>query len=127
MECLLEKMEQDGLEGMFVSRPVNVKYVSHYTGEDSYLLLTRRAKYFITDPRYTEQVSYECPDYTIVEWRDTYGSVAAALGALARDNQLKTIGYEASHLTVAQYQAFQKELTAELVVPPGIETSVLGS
>ena len=76
MEQLLAYMQKEHLDGMFISRPVNVKYVSHYTGEDSWLFITEQEKFFLTDPRYTEQVSYECPDYTILNWRDTYGSFA---------------------------------------------------
>ncbi len=72
MEQLLAYMQKEHLDGMFISRPVNVKYVSHYTGEDSWLFITEQEKFFLTDPRYTEQVSYECPDYTILNWRDTY-------------------------------------------------------
>ena len=44
MERLLEQMEKAGLEAMFISRPVNVKYVSGYTGDDSYLLITNHKK-----------------------------------------------------------------------------------
>lgn len=120
MEQLLEYMRGANLQGMFISRPVNVKYVSHYTGEDSYLFITEKEKYFITDPRYTEQASYECPDYTIVEWRDAYGSIAKALGTLAEKNQVTAIGFEDTYLTVAQYRAFQGEMKAELVPADGV-------
>ena len=57
MEQLLAYMQKEHLDGMFISRPVNVKYVSHYTGEDSWLFITEQEKFFLTDPRYTEQVS----------------------------------------------------------------------
>ena len=83
MEQLLAYMQKEHLDGMFISRPVNVKYVSHYTGEDSWLFITEQEKFFLTDPRYTEQVSYECPDYTILNWRDTYGSIGKALAYAA--------------------------------------------
>ncbi|MDY5484798.1 MAG: Xaa-Pro peptidase family protein [Clostridium sp.] len=118
MERLLEFMEKAGLSAMFISRPVNVKYVSHYTGEDSFLFITEKEKFFLTDPRYTEQVSYECPDYTIVNHR-AHGSVAKALAAIIKEHPVKTIGYEATHLTVSDYLQFQKELDAELVPADG--------
>ena len=57
MERLLAYMEKEQLDGMFISRPVNVRYVSHYTGADSWLFITRQERFFITDPRYTEQVA----------------------------------------------------------------------
>ena len=101
MEQLLAYMQKEHLDGMFISRPVNVKYVSHY-------------------PRYTEQVSYECPDYTILNWRDTYGSIGKALAYAAEKVGAKTIGFEAAHLTVEQYQNLQSEVKAELVPADGI-------
>ena len=51
MEQLLAYMQKEHLDGMFISRPVNVKYVSHYTGEDSWLFITEQEKFFLTDPR----------------------------------------------------------------------------
>ena len=122
MEQLLAYMQKEHLDGMFISRPVNVKYVSHYTGEDSWLFITEQEKFFLTDPRYTEQVSYECPDYTILNWRDTYGSIGKALAYAAGKVGAKTIGFEAAHLTVEQYQNLQSEVKAELVPADGIRS-----
>lgn len=46
MEQLLAYMQKEHLDGMFISRPVNVKYVSHYTGEDSCFLSRSRKNSF---------------------------------------------------------------------------------
>ena len=99
MEQLLSCMSKKGIQGMFISRPVNVNYVSHYTGADAYLLITEQEKFFITDPRYTEQASIECPDYTLIEWRNTYGTVAAAVNMIAETMGLKAIGFEDTYMT----------------------------
>ena len=120
MEQLLAYMQKEHLDGMFISRPVNVKYVSHYTGEDSWLFITEQEKFFLTDPRYTEQVSYECPDYTILNWRDVYGSIGKALAFAAGKVGAKTNGFEASHLTVDQFKDLQSQVEAELVPADGI-------
>lgn len=112
---IAEYLECNQLGAFFISRPVNVKYVSGYTGEDSCLFLTPNKKYFITDPRYTEQVSYECPDYTLVEWRKEFGSIPGAVAGLAKKEGLKTIAFEADHLVVNFYQEIQKQTEAELV------------
>ncbi|WP_194611164.1 M24 family metallopeptidase [Clostridium vitabionis] len=114
-EKLRKYMEEQKLDGFFISRPVNVKYISSYTGEDSYLLITQKAKYFITDPRYTEQVSIECPDYTIVDWRAEIGSVPGTAAFLANQDHLKNLAFEADHLTVDIYQHIQEKTKAELV------------
>lgn len=120
MDRLLASMKEKKLPSFFISRPVNVRYVSGYTGEDSWLFVTEQEKYLITDPRYTEQAALECPDYRIVEWRDTYGSLAKALAALASEAKVSAIGFEAEHLTVSQYRAFELELKAEPVAADGI-------
>ena len=83
-EQLTAKMEELCLDGYYVAKPVNVRYISGYTGADSALLITKNRKYFLTDPRYTEQVSYECPDYEIVNWMGTSASMAACAKALAQ-------------------------------------------
>ena len=120
MEKLLEYMEEHHLDGYFVSRPENVKYISHYTGEDSYLFLTAGKKFFITDPRYTEQVSYECPDYTIVEWRKNYGSIGGAAAGLAAQEGVKAFGFEATHVTFDLYNAMREKAACEMVPTQGV-------
>ena len=67
MERLLNIMRERNLDGYYISRPVNVNYISHYTGADSFLFITEGEKFFLTDPRYTEQAAMECPDYTIAD------------------------------------------------------------
>ncbi len=120
MEKLYGEMQKNGWQSFLVSLPVNVKYVSGYTGADSFLLLTQGKKYFITDPRYTEQASMECPDYTIFEWRP-YGSLGKALAVLAEQEHLKNMAFEAGHITAAQYQSFQQEMKGtELVATQGV-------
>ena len=106
MERLLNIMRERNLDGYYISRPVNVNYISHYTGADSFLFITEGEKFFLTDPRYTEQAAMECPDYTIVNWR-AYGSQAKAVGDLAAKCQCKAIGYEDDFMTVDQYHGFQ--------------------
>lgn len=119
MERLLEYMENAGLQAMFISRPINVRYISHYTGEDSFLLITPGKKFFLTDPRYTEQASYECPDYTILNHR-AYGSLAKALAAIVQEHKIQTIGFEDTYVTVADYTEFRSETAAELIPADGI-------
>ena len=69
VQKLLTYMEKENLEAFYISSPANVRYISGYTGDDSYLVITKNKKYFITDPRYTEQAAEECPDYQIYNWR----------------------------------------------------------
>lgn len=44
-----------GADAFFIAKRVNVRFASGWTGDDSFILLTRDKKYFLTDPRYIEQ------------------------------------------------------------------------
>ena len=70
LEKLNSYLDESKIEGFFISRPQNVRYVSKYTGDDSYLFITKKENYFITDPRYTEQALLECPNFNIINWRE---------------------------------------------------------
>ena len=94
MNKLLETMKKQGLDGFFVSKLMNVRYVSGYTSDDAYLLITEKGGYFLTDPRYTEQAGKECPDYRIVNWRADGGSVAGAVNRISKELGLKRVAFE---------------------------------
>lgn len=55
LEELRSYMEKEGLDGFYIAKPANVRCISAYTGDDSYLFIDKANQYFITDPRYTEQ------------------------------------------------------------------------
>lgn len=119
MERLLEIMKNRGLDAFYVTLPINVRYMSGYTSDDAYLFITESEKFFITDPRYTEQASMECPDYTILNHRK-YGSLAKTIAPIVEKKGIKSIGFEDSHMTVNEFQAFRNEVKAEMVPASGI-------
>ena len=44
-----------------VSNPLNVTYISGFTGDSSWLLLARDRTVVVSDGRYEVQISEECP------------------------------------------------------------------
>lgn len=108
-------MEEHQIDSFFIAKPANVRYISSYTGDDSYLYITKTNQYFITDPRYTEQASYECPSYEIVNWRTPGNTIGKTVGVLSVKEQAKTIAFEEDHLTFAFYKSIQQEVKADLV------------
>lgn len=115
IEKLRKYMEENKLDAFFVAKPANVRYISSYTGDDSYLFVTQKNQYFITDPRYTEQASYECPDYEIVNWRTPGNTIGKTIGVLSGQEEARTIGFEQDHLTFAFYDSIRTAVSAELV------------
>lgn len=116
IEQLREYMEREGLDGFYVAKPANVRAVSAYTGEDSFLFITKSKQYFLTDPRYTEQASYECPEYEIRNWRSTRSrSIGEAVALCAEEEKVERIGFEQDYLTFGAWKSMQDAMKVELV------------
>lgn len=115
IDKLLTYMEKNHLEGFFVSKPENVRYISGYTGEDSFLFITKDKKYFITDPRYTEQASYECPTYEIINWRLPGKVLGDAIVALTETTHIRNLAFENTYITFDKYNSLCEKLSIELI------------
>ena len=58
LRSLIKEAQADAL---LVTNFKNVTYLTGFTGDDSYLLVTLDGETLITDPRYTTQLEEECP------------------------------------------------------------------
>ena len=58
---LLQQLRQEALGGLLVSNPVNVTYLTGFSGDSSYLLLAGQKALLLSDGRFTEQIAEECP------------------------------------------------------------------
>ena len=120
MDRLLQEMEAQHLDAFFITNEVNIQYVSHYTSDGAYLLITPGEKFIITDPRYTEQATIDCPNFTVVEWRRKYPTVASALASIYEKVHFKTVGYESGSMTVDDFDEYSKAVPAEWVKFNGV-------
>lgn len=110
----LEAARKHNADSMLIMNKPNVRFVSGYTGDDSYLLICEKGSFFLTDPRYTEQAAAECPDFKLVLWRK-YGSVAKAVAELAKENGLRAIAFEANETSFSTYDGLRSAYGGELV------------
>jgi len=60
-ERLRKQLRQSEARSILVTHPVNVTYLTGFTGDDSYLLLTEDEELLLSDPRFADQISEECP------------------------------------------------------------------
>lgn len=111
---LLSYMDKNNIDAFFVAKKANLRYISNYTGDDSFLLVTKSDLFFLTDPRYTEQANAECPDYEIVLWK-TKPSLGACLNEIVQKLNIKTIAFESDNLNYGNYNDFKEHIKAELV------------
>ncbi|MCH4891014.1 aminopeptidase P family protein [Acidaminobacter sp. JC074] len=73
MSRIKRLLEQENIvkgQALLVSNESNVKYMSGYTGEAAYLILSHEGQVFMTDGRYDEQARNECPGFEVTKWHN---------------------------------------------------------
>src|SRR5689334_10203507 len=91
----------EGLDALLVSSPISVTYLTGFSGDSSYLILTRERPVLVSDARYTEQIAAECPGletHIRPPTQNLHQAVAEVLGRLG----VRTVGFESGHLSVAE-------------------------
>jgi Xaa-Pro aminopeptidase len=94
---LRERLADLDVEAVLVTKPVNARYLSGYTGSNGALLVGRDGRDLLaTDGRYTEQAAEECPGLEVLLARQC----APALVGDAFAHGVRRAAYEAHHVTV---------------------------
>ena len=103
MQWLRNKMSSLNLQGMIVSNPVNIRYLTNIQAE-GILLVTRKENLFITDGRYIEEVHNTLTLFDEIVVYDVRG--------LTRDDYenffmfCENVGFEENYVTYAKYKEY---------------------
>lgn len=97
-ERLRAVLGERGADAVLVTRLVNVRYLTGFSGSSGALLLTPDAAWLSTDGRYTEQAEAEAPDID----RERSTSYGPSLVTRAAAMGVRRLAYEAHEVTVEQ-------------------------
>lgn len=97
-ERLLKKVRELGAEGVLVTDEINVRYLSGFSGDSSYLLLTPDHSFILSDSRYDTQIAAECPDLELVT-RTARVEMRAILAETLKAGQWNRLAFEADSLS----------------------------
>lgn len=103
LRCLRNKIKTMDLEGMIVSNPVNIQYLTNIEAEGT-LILGRKENYFITDGRYIEDVN---STLTIND-----GIIAMDIKNISKEDFqnfflfCENVGFEENYITYATYKEY---------------------
>jgi Xaa-Pro aminopeptidase len=101
---------------MMVTDPVDVSYLSGFTGDDSWLLAGEGRPWLITDFRYAEQVEKECPGIGIFLRQ---GAMAEAVASLLHRKHLTALGFDPETMTVLARARLQRRTGIHLTPVAG--------
>ncbi len=100
--CLLKEKD---LDAMIVTDSSNRRYLSYFTGSAGVLYISPKRQVLLTDFRYIEQATKQCPDYNIQNHQAK--GLLPLLKELMDQDQVKAIGIESNHVTYAQYEEYK--------------------
>lgn len=103
IEALRDKLKSLDLQGMIITNPINIRYLTNINAE-GVLLLTRRENVYITDGRYMEAVNsaltiedeiivYDVKELTREDYENFF-------------TFCENVGFEENNLTYAQYKEY---------------------
>ncbi|HEV7301401.1 MAG TPA: Xaa-Pro peptidase family protein [Tepidisphaeraceae bacterium] len=102
-----EAMKALKLDGILLTHPPDLAYLTNFSGDDSIGLITEKDVYLVTDFRYKEQAEMEA---AWVKTRVRTGPMSGALAAALLETKVKRVGFEANYATVGQMNALANAL-----------------
>ena len=113
MRALRERMKSLNLEGMIVTNPINIRYLTNITSEGT-LLITRKENIFITYTMYIEAVNSVLTindDIIVMDFRDISKEEYENFFAFCEN-----VGFEENHVTYEQYKNIKQKYKANNLV-----------
>lgn len=115
-------LDQEGLDGLIITDPVNRLYLSGYSAEDhapsspqGVLLIGRNIAILLASPNNVDWAAAEAPGFTVRPWgRPWHATVAEQVAQCG----WQRIGFEDGSTTVSVYQALQAGLGSRATLVP---------
>ena len=114
VQKLRQKLHEEGVDAILVTRPENQRYLSGFTGGDGALVITQSDALLLTDFRYYEQVAEEAPDFQLVK---VEGKVSKVLKQVLKEHPVATLAFESTHVPFSEYQEWKRATRGVRWVP----------
>jgi Xaa-Pro aminopeptidase len=109
LEKLRAQLPGHGVPGVLIMEPLNVGYLSGFTGSTAALVVLQDRAVFITDSRYAIQAEKECPAFELAITQSSAG-YADTIAERVKQLGVPQVGVEGDHLTVVQFEQLKEKL-----------------
>ncbi len=112
INSLRKLLSEKRLQSLIILSAENIRYLTGFTGHDSWLLVLPAGVILITDSRYTEQAKAECRGCKIIERKGSL--VAAVADCIAKFPRLRKVGIE-NDCSLSVYSAVRKGIKKQII------------
>lgn len=118
LKLLRAAMSEKGLPAMLIGAASNRRYLSGFSGSYGWLAITSSAAYLLTDSRYLIQAGQEAPVYNVRQLINPGPGLPERLLGIAGEQDLKQVGFEAAHMSVAEHARLLEAVEGQLELVP---------
>jgi len=108
-------IEKQRLDALLITNPLNLRYLTGFTGGSGCLLIQPDGDMILSDPRFTIQIEEECPDLAAII-RPRSESTSKTLAKLLGRTPGK-LGIEAETVTIAQKERLLQHISHWETIP----------
>ncbi len=112
---LRQLIRRSQAEGLLVTNFTNVTYLTGFSGDDSYLLVTPDAELLISDMRYTTQLDEECPGLKLVI-REPGEEMLPTVSKTVKKARIEQLGVEAGAMTLGTRDKLAEQLSGQTIL-----------
>lgn len=114
IEKLVNALNDENIDALLVTNEVNVRYLTGFTGDSTYLVVGGDSAILLSDGRYESQIATQCPDFEarIRSPSDLLPDLTRETlrGIQGRENSLPSVGLESQHLSLSSYRNLTSEM-----------------
>lgn len=103
-------LQQNKIDGLFVTSKQNVQYLTNFSGSHGKVLLTKSKNYLLTDFRYLEEARKLKRDKIKFEVVNITQNEETIIQKLLKKHKIKKLGYEGDHTTVTKLKKLRKTI-----------------
>jgi Xaa-Pro aminopeptidase len=107
---LKERLKGEKVDGILLLNDSNIRYISGFTGSESYVIISEQVSAFITDSRYTEQAAEECIDFEVIRWGRPLLGLNETIRDICTKYGIKKLAFEKEHIKYGVYEELLKAL-----------------
>ena len=118
-ERLWKRVRKTGAKAMLVTRQINVRYLTGFSGSSGFLWLDQEKSILLSDSRYESQISDECPDIDVLirDAGSTQMDLIVEMGETLPGNGL---AFESDHVSYEFAEQLKGRIAGDLVPVSGL-------
>jgi len=116
LKKIYAKLKQENLDGLLLSSPANISYLTDYLSRDSYLVVSPKGNIYITDSRYIEEAKIQLKGRATI--KRINGSLFKTIALACSELGLDRVGFEERYLAFAEYQKISGYLDKDITLVP---------